>query len=152
MWAVWHLSCYKGTVKGRCCIVLVYSMRVVVIVSDRVGWIHAFFTPASDPTTWLSQQIRDQKINFVEPKSIELLPCDWLIRYLHYWAAEQVYLTKWPVSVRTIFSRLLMTRVLEGLSARMWSLPKISCFHLSSSLCLVLSYILFFFFIFDVRL
>ncbi len=33
------------------------------------------------------------------PKCIELLPCDRLISNLCYYAIEQVYLIKWPVSV-----------------------------------------------------
>ncbi len=35
------------------------------------------------------------------PKCTELLPCDWLIRYLHEQAVEQVFLIKWLVSVYT---------------------------------------------------
>lgn len=34
-------------------------------------------------------------------KCIDLLPFDWLIRYLGYRAVEQVCLIEWPVSVST---------------------------------------------------
>jgi len=35
----------------------------------------------------------------LDPKCIELLPCDWLISNVCYQAIEQEYLIKWPVSV-----------------------------------------------------
>ncbi len=47
----------------------------------------------------LKSEIEKIVLTVYMPKCIELLPSDWLNRYLHWLAVEQVYPTKWPVSV-----------------------------------------------------
>lgn len=44
------------------------------------------------------------------PKCTKLSPSDWLIRYLHYGAVEQVYLIKWPVNVSGIALWIWMSK------------------------------------------
>lgn len=44
------------------------------------------------------------------PKCTKLSPSDWLIRYLHYGAVEQVYLIKWPVNVSVIALWIWMSK------------------------------------------